>query len=137
MFIKFVDIEWLFLCNSYSCVLFESLSHVINQESHVYSWNLGKIYRVHFWKFWNLPRFTRKISRFQKSAPGKFIPNFPLKHVVTSTSLFKHFFVCYYHQFGSLLHRFVWTVQGQYPTFSFNKNHQVYTNLTPYWVKFW
>ena len=25
-----------FLCNSYPCVLFESLSHVINQESHVY-----------------------------------------------------------------------------------------------------
>ena len=24
-----------FLCNSYSCVLIESLSHVINQESHV------------------------------------------------------------------------------------------------------
>ena len=26
-----------FLCNSYPCVLFESLSRVINQESHVYS----------------------------------------------------------------------------------------------------
>ena len=26
-----------FLCNSYSCVLFESMSHVINQESWVYS----------------------------------------------------------------------------------------------------
>ena len=25
------------LCNSYPCVLFVSLSHVINQESHVYS----------------------------------------------------------------------------------------------------
>ena len=25
-----------FLCNSYPCVLFESLSHVINQESHVF-----------------------------------------------------------------------------------------------------
>ena len=30
-----------FLCNSYPCLLFESLSHVISQESHVYSWNLG------------------------------------------------------------------------------------------------
>ena len=39
-----------FLCNSFSCVLFESLSHVINQESHIYSWNLGKIYLVHFFK---------------------------------------------------------------------------------------
>ena len=34
MFIKFVEIDY-FLCNS--CVLFKSLSHVINQESHVYS----------------------------------------------------------------------------------------------------
>ena len=25
-----------FLCNSYPCVLFERLSHGINQESHVY-----------------------------------------------------------------------------------------------------
>ena len=55
-----------FLCNSYLCVLFESLSHAINQKSNVYSWNLGKIYRVDFLKF---------------------IPNFPLKHVITSTNL--------------------------------------------------
>ena len=45
-----------FLCNSYPCVLFESLSHVINQESHVYSWNLGKIYLVHFLKFQNFKK---------------------------------------------------------------------------------
>ena len=31
------------------------------------------------------PSFTREISKFQKSEPGKFIPNFPLKHVITST----------------------------------------------------
>ena len=54
-----------FLCNSYPCVLFESLSHVINQESHVYSWNLGKIYPIHVLKFWNLPRFTR-FQNFKK-----------------------------------------------------------------------
>ena len=41
MFIKFVDIDC-FLCNSYPCVLFESLSHVINKESHVYSENLPR-----------------------------------------------------------------------------------------------
>ena len=39
-------------------MLFESLSHVINQESHVYSWNLGKIYHVHSLKFWNFPSET-------------------------------------------------------------------------------
>ena len=57
MFIKFVDIEW--LCNSYPSVPFESLSHVINQESLVYSWNLGKIHLVHFLKFWNLQNFKK------------------------------------------------------------------------------
>ena len=74
-----------FLCNSYPCVLFESLSHVINHEPHVYSWNLGEIYLVCFLKFWNLPCFTREISKFQKSELGRFIPNLPLKHVITST----------------------------------------------------
>ena len=84
MFIKFDDIDC-FLCNYYPCVLFESLSHVINQESNVYSWNFGKIYLFYYLKFWNLPHFTREISKFQKSVLGKFIPNFPLKHVITST----------------------------------------------------
>ena len=78
MFIKFVDTDWLFFC--------EILTFVINQESHVYSWNLGKIYLVHFLKFWNLPRFTREILKFQKSELDKFIPNFPLIHVITSTN---------------------------------------------------
>ena len=82
MFIKFVDINC-FLCNSYPSVLFENLPHAINQESHIYSWNLGKIYLVHFLKFWN-QNFL--ISKFQKSELGKFIPNFPLKHVTTSTN---------------------------------------------------
>ena len=50
-----------FLCNSYPCVLFESLSHVINQKSHVYSWNLGKIYLAQFLKFWN-----EKFQNFKK-----------------------------------------------------------------------
>ena len=36
MFIKFADTNC-FLCNSYPCALFESLSHVINQESRVCS----------------------------------------------------------------------------------------------------
>ena len=75
-----------FLCNSYPCVFFENLPHVIKQESHVYSRNLGKIYLVHFLEFRNLPRFTRDISKFQKSELGKFTPNFPLKHVITNTN---------------------------------------------------
>ena len=90
-YIYYICWYWLivvfFLSNSYPCVLFVSLSYVINQESHVNSWNLGKIYLVHFLKFWNLPRFTREIWKFQKSELGKFIPNFPLKHVITSTNL--------------------------------------------------
>ena len=67
-----------FLCNSYPCVLFESLSHAINQKSQVYSWNLGKIFT----------RFTREISKFQKSELGKLIPNFPFKYVIASTNPF-------------------------------------------------
>ena len=37
-----------FLCNFYTCVLFESLSDVINQKSLVYSWNLGNLTRSFF-----------------------------------------------------------------------------------------
>ena len=85
MVIKFVAIDC-FLCNSNLCMLFESLSHMITQESHLYSWNLGKIYLVHFFEILNLPRFTRETWKFQKSELGKFIPNFPLKHVITSTN---------------------------------------------------
>ena len=77
-----------FLCNSFPCVLFDNLSHGINQESYSYSWYLGKIYLVHFLKFWNLPSLTREISKFQNSELGKFIPNFPLKHVIISTNKF-------------------------------------------------
>ena len=61
--IKFVDIDWLFLCNSCPYVLFESLSHVINQESHVYLWNLGtfiflnfEISLVSLWRFQNFKK---------------------------------------------------------------------------------
>ena len=35
-------------------MLFEGLSDVINQESHVYSWNLGQTYLVHVLEFWSL-----------------------------------------------------------------------------------
>ena len=56
MFIKFVDTDC-FFCNYYPFVLFESLSHVINQESHVYSSNFGKIYLVHFFEILNSPSF--------------------------------------------------------------------------------
>ena len=65
IFIKFVDIDC-FLCNSYPCVLFESLSHVINQESHVYSWNLGKIYLVRFLKFWISLVSLGRFQNFEK-----------------------------------------------------------------------
>ena len=71
-----------FLCNSYLCVLFESLSHVINQESHVYLWNLGKIYLVHFLKFWNLQKSwfqnfkkVNSVNLSQISLLNTFLPN--------------------------------------------------------------
>ena len=64
----------------------ESLQHVINQESHVYLWNLRKIYLVHFSKLWNLHRFTREILKFPQSELGQFISNFPVKHVINSAN---------------------------------------------------
>ena len=57
-----------FLCNYYTCVLFESLSHVINQESHVYLWNLGKKLKL--------------VNLFHI---------FPLKRVITNTSHWNNF----------------------------------------------
>ena len=51
MFIKFVDIDW-FLCNSYPCVLFESLWHVINQESHKFIRDIwDEFISFIFWNF--------------------------------------------------------------------------------------
>ena len=82
MFTKFFGIDC-FLYNSYPCVLFENLPYVINQESHVYSWNLGNVYLVYFFEILK--------SRFQKSELGKFIPYFPLKHVITSTNKYVKF----------------------------------------------
>ena len=42
MFINLLILIDCFLSNSYPCVLFESLSHVINQESHVLFVILGE-----------------------------------------------------------------------------------------------
>ena len=42
-----------------------------------------------FFEILKFPRSTRDISKFQKSELGKFIPNFPLKHVITSTNSIK------------------------------------------------
>ena len=64
------------------CVL---LSHLINQESYVYSWNSGKIYLVH-----SEILKSFKISKFQKSEPGKLLSNFHFKHVITSTNSSNH-----------------------------------------------
>ena len=54
--------------------------HMWLTRNHVYSWNFGTIYLVHFLKFSKLTLFTFT------SKLGKFIPNFPLKHVITSTN---------------------------------------------------
>ena len=75
-----------FLCNSYPCVLFESFSHVINQESCLFV-KFGENLPCSFLIFWNFARFTREISKFQKSELDKFISNLALKHVITSTNL--------------------------------------------------
>ena len=53
--------------------------------------NFPQISRTNMWSLVNhmlqaLTCFTREISKFQKSELGKFILNFPLKHVITSTN---------------------------------------------------
>ena len=84
MFIKFADIDFLLVIFTLVCSL--KACHMWLTRNHM--WKLGKIYLVHFLKFWNFPGFNREISKFQKSELGKFIPHFPLKHVVTSTNIY-------------------------------------------------
>ena len=45
-----------------------------------------KLSLVHLLKFRNFSRFTREISKISKGELGKFIPNFPQNHVITSTN---------------------------------------------------
>ena len=70
MFIKFVDIDWLSVMLTLVCSL---------RACHMYQESTIN------------PRFTREISKFQKSELGKFIPNFPLKHVITRTNTLSQF----------------------------------------------
>ena len=76
MFIKFVDTDWLFcliltiVCSLRACHMWLTRNHMFIREI----W--GKFTSFIFWNF--------EISKFQKSELGKFIPNFPLKHVITS-----------------------------------------------------
>ena len=58
MFIKFVDIDWLFFCVILTLVCFLRACHMWLTRNHMF---------IH--KLW-----------------GKFILNFPLKHVITSTN---------------------------------------------------
>ena len=74
-----------FFCNSYTCVLFESLSHVINQESRLFV-KLGENLPGSFFEILKYPLFYWEISKSEKSELDKFIQNFPLEHVITSTN---------------------------------------------------
>ena len=47
-----------------------------------------------FFEILKFPRFSREVSKFQKSELGKFISNFPLKHVITGTNFEQFIFVC-------------------------------------------
>ena len=60
MFIKFVDIIF---CVILALVWLLRACHAINQESHVYSWNLMKIYLE---IFWNFEISLASLRRFQK-----------------------------------------------------------------------
>ena len=87
MFIKFVDTDWLFfwvilttVCCLRACHMWLTTNYMFIREI----W--GKFTSFIFLKFWNLPCFTREIPKLQKSELSKFIPNFPLKHVINCIS---------------------------------------------------
>ena len=61
------------MCSLRACHMWLTRNHMFIREI----W--GKFTSFIFWNF--------EISKFQKSELGKFIPNFPLKHVITSTNL--------------------------------------------------
>ena len=69
VFIKFVDIIF---CVILALVWPLRACHVINQESHVYSWNLMKIYLE---IFWNFEISLVSIRRFQKVNSINFYTN--------------------------------------------------------------
>ena len=64
------------VCSLRACHMWLTRNHIFIREI----W--GKFTSFIFWNF----EITREISKFQKSELGKFIPNFPLKHVITSTN---------------------------------------------------
>ena len=64
------------VCSLRTCHMRLTRNHIFIREI----W--GKFTSFIFWNF----EITREISKFQKSELGKFIPNFPLKHVTTSTN---------------------------------------------------
>ena len=65
-----------FLCNSYPCVL---RNYIFIREI---------CWKFTLFIFWD-SEISNEISKFQKSELGKFIPNFPLKHVITGTNNLK------------------------------------------------
>ena len=62
------------MCSLRACHMWLTRNHMFIREI------LGKYTAFIFWNF-----EISKISKFQKSELGKFIPNFPLKHAITST----------------------------------------------------
>ena len=55
-----------FLCNSYPCVLFESLSNVINQESHVLFVKFGENLPRSFFEILKSPSFHSRDFKISK-----------------------------------------------------------------------
>ena len=84
LFIKFVDIGWFFVCNSYPCVLFESLSQLT--RNHIFICDIWGNLPHSFFEILKSLCFTQEVSKFQKSELGKIIPNLPLINVITSTN---------------------------------------------------
>ena len=74
-FFKFVDIDWLFFCVIFTLVYSLRACHMGLTSNHMY---IREIWR----------------KKIQKSELGKFILNFPLKHVITSTNIWNRNLIC-------------------------------------------
>ena len=74
-FFKFVDIDWLFFCVIFTLVYSLRACHMGLTSNHMY---IREIWR----------------KKIKKSELGKFILNFPLKHVITSTNIWNRNLIC-------------------------------------------
>ena len=84
-----------FLCNSYPCVLFESFSHVINQELHVIREISGKFTSFLFLRFQNFKK-VNSVNLSQISLLSMWLPVLTLSISIPPTIISKISYMDYW-----------------------------------------